>query len=144
MTEADLNPGLTKLTLHQTGHPRIHWDSSRLPRRPPGCGSTPGGSSPAYQSLLRADATVAQRCALIDAEKANYSIVWMCALLGVPRSSFYAWRHRVETATVVRRQELGGHIARIFERSRQTYGCRRVAAELNREGHPASVGLVAS
>lgn len=80
---------------------------------------------------------------MIDAEKANYSIVWMCALLGVPRSSFYAWRHRVETATVVRRQELGGHIARIFERSRQTYGCRRVAAELNREGHPASVGLVA-
>ena len=80
---------------------------------------------------------------MIDAEKANYSIVWMCQLLGVPRSSFYAWRHQVETATAARRRELSEHIKRIFERSRQTYGCRRVAKDLNRDGHPASVGLVA-
>jgi transposase-like protein len=32
------------------------------------------------------------RCALIDAEKANYPIAWMCRQVGVPRSSFYAWR----------------------------------------------------
>jgi putative transposase len=80
---------------------------------------------------------------LIDAEKANYSIVWMCRLLGVSRSSFYAWRHQVETATAARRRELAEHISRIFEGSRQTYGCRRVARALNRDGHPASVGLVA-
>jgi putative transposase len=80
---------------------------------------------------------------LIDAEKATYSVVWMCRMLGVPRSSFYAWRHRAETITGARRRELGEHIQRIFDRSRQTYGCRRVAAALNREGHPASVGLVA-
>jgi transposase InsO family protein len=80
---------------------------------------------------------------LIEAEKANYSIVWMCELLVVPRSSFYAWRNQVETATAARRRELAEHIERIFEGSRQTYGCRRVAAALNREGHPASVGLVA-
>jgi putative transposase len=28
---------------------------------------------------------------VIDAEKANYSIAFMCRLLRVPRSSFYAW-----------------------------------------------------
>jgi hypothetical protein len=39
---------------------------------------------------------------VIDAEKANYKISWMCALLGVPRSSFYAWRNRAETATAAR------------------------------------------
>jgi transposase InsO family protein len=80
---------------------------------------------------------------LIDVEKANYPIVWMCQMLGVPRSSFYAWRNQVETATAARRRELGEHITRIFTKSRRTYGCRRVAAALNREGHPASVGLVA-
>lgn len=44
------------------------------------------------RGLLRADAAVAERCALIEAEKANYPVVWMCGLLDVPRSSFYAWR----------------------------------------------------
>ncbi len=47
------------------------------------------------RDLLHEDATVAQRCALIDAEKANYSIVWMCQMVGVARLSFYAWRTRL-------------------------------------------------
>ena len=80
---------------------------------------------------------------MIDAEKANYKIAWMCRLLGVPRSSFYAWRNRAETATAARRRELGGHVRRVFEAGRGAYGCRRVAAQLNRAGHPCSVGLVA-
>jgi transposase InsO family protein len=80
---------------------------------------------------------------LIDAEKASYPIVWMCRILGVPRSTFYAWRHRAETATAARRRELAGHVRRVFTASRGTYGCRRVAAALNREDVACSVGLVA-
>jgi hypothetical protein len=80
---------------------------------------------------------------LIDAEKATYAVAWMCRMLGVPRSSFHAWRHRAETVTAARRRDLTARIERIFTASRGTYGCRRVAAELNREGRPASVGLVA-
>ena len=34
-------------------------------------------------------------------------------------------------------------VVEVFDDSRGTYGCRRVAAELNRQGHPASIGLVA-
>jgi putative transposase len=67
----------------------------------------------------------------------------MCDLLGVPRSSFYAWRNRVETATQARRRTLAAQIQRVFDDSRQTFGCRRIAAQLNREGHECSVGLVA-
>jgi putative transposase len=82
---------------------------------------------------------------VIEAEKATYPIAWMCQLLGVPRSSFYHWRERVaaETATAARRRILAGHVRRVFTAGRGAYGCRRVAAQLNREGHPCSVGLVA-
>ncbi|TDC98818.1 hypothetical protein E1181_30520 [Saccharopolyspora terrae] len=69
----------------------------------------------------------------------------MCRLLGVPRSSYYSWRRWVatETATKARRRELGTHVDRVFTEGRGTYGCRRVAAQLNREGHACSVELVA-
>ena len=80
---------------------------------------------------------------MIEAEKATYKITWMCRMLNVARSSFYAWRARVETPTQARRRELAIEIRRVFDDSRQTSGCRRVAAALNREGHECSVGLVA-
>ena len=64
-------------------------------------------------------------------------------MLAVPRSSFYAWRCRVESPTAARRRLLGIEVRRVFDGSRQTSGCRRVAAQLNREGHECSVGLVA-
>ena len=80
---------------------------------------------------------------MIDAEKATYKIAWMCRLLGVPRSSFYAWRNKAETATAARRRELAVLVKAAFEAGRGAYGCRRVAAQLNRGGHPCSVGLVA-
>jgi transposase InsO family protein len=80
---------------------------------------------------------------VIEAEKANYPVAWMCGLLGVPRSSFYAWRNRVESPTAARRRELGTQVRRVFTASRQTSGCRRVTAALNRDGVECSVGLVA-
>jgi len=83
------------------------------------------------------------RCAFIDAEKANYKVAWMCRLLAVPRSSFYAWRHRAETATAARRRELSVLVRAAFEAGRGAYGCRRVAAQLAREGYPCSTGLAA-
>jgi putative transposase len=64
-------------------------------------------------------------------------------MLTVARSSYYAWRDRTETPTATRRRQLAGQVRRVFEQSRQTFGCRRVAAQLNREGHECSVGLVA-
>jgi putative transposase len=71
---------------------------------------------------------------VIDAEKANYPIAFMCRLLTVPRSSFYAWTNRVETPTQARRRALAAAITAEFELSRQTSGCRRITAALNRAG----------
>lgn len=80
---------------------------------------------------------------MIDAEKANYPVAWMCGLLKVPRSSFYAWRNRAESPSAARRRELAVLVKAAFGAGRGAYGCRRVAAQLNRDGHPCSVGLVA-
>lgn len=80
---------------------------------------------------------------LIHAEKANYPVLWMCGILGVPRSSYYEWRARAESATAARRRELAVEVKRVFRASRDTYGCRRVARQMNREGVDCSVGLVA-
>jgi len=82
---------------------------------------------------------------LIEAEKATYSIVWMCQILGVSRSSFYDWRRQVNTvtATAARRNELGELVAGVFAEFAQTYGCRRIVRELNARGHACSVGLIA-
>jgi putative transposase len=67
----------------------------------------------------------------------------MCALLRVPRSSYYAWTHRAETPTQARRRALAVEVAAEFTNSRQTSGCRWIAAALNRRGTACSVGLVA-
>ncbi|MGH8862382.1 MAG: IS3 family transposase [Jatrophihabitantaceae bacterium] len=84
------------------------------------------------------------RCALVEAEKATYKIAWMCTLLGVARSSFYAWRSRVETPTAARRRQLAELITQAFAASRQVHGCRRIARDLNDAGHEVSVGTVAT
>src|SRR6266545_3206546 len=65
--------------------PEVVVDGARGQVDAGGLGSTRGG-------LLRPDAPVALRCAVIEAERATYPIVWMCRLLRVPRSSFHAWR----------------------------------------------------
>src|SRR4051794_28370231 len=67
----------------------------------------------------------------------------MCRLLKVPRSSFYAWTNRVETPTGARRRALAVEVAEEFKSSRQTSGCRRITAALNRAGIECSVGMVA-
>jgi putative transposase len=80
---------------------------------------------------------------LIEAEKATYDITFMCALLGVARSTYYAWTTRGQSATAARRRMLAAQIAAEFTASRATSGCRRIAAALNHKGIACSVGLVA-
>jgi len=82
-----IRPGAQDLSLVST---RIPAQTRRAPEKSSG--------------LLRADGPVAERCAVIDAEKSTYPVAWMCRLLGVPRSSFYAWRNRAESASAARRR----------------------------------------
>lgn len=80
--------------------------------------------------------------AFIDAEKALYSIVKMCAWIGVSTSGYYEWRDRPPSATARRRTRLAARIEWIFTDSDQTYGHRRIHAALTRQGERIAPELV--
>ena len=58
----------------------------------------------------------------------------MCRLLGVSTSGYYAWRVRSPSRRAQQNKELSRRIAAIHAESRQTYGARRVWAELRAQG----------
>jgi len=68
----------------------------------------------------------------------------MCRWAHVSKSGFYEWRGRPASATADRRAALRQRIIEIFDDSDQTYGYRRVHAQLEREGIEAGPELVRS
>ena len=64
----------------------------------------------------------------MHAEKDNYDITFMCRLMNVARSTYYAWTNQAETPTQARRRALAVVVAEEFDHARQTSGCRRIAA----------------
>ena len=70
------------------------------------------------------------------------TITQMCAWLEVSRSGFYEWRSRPESATVKRQERLRLLIKAISGDSDGTYGYRRIAAQLARQGVVAGLELV--
>ncbi|MGH8474106.1 MAG: IS3 family transposase, partial [Gammaproteobacteria bacterium] len=89
---------------------------------------------------------------LIDAERATvtetgekkYTIVQMCAWLEVSTSGYYEWYDRPDSATAQRRKFLELLVTTAFAESDETYGHRRVHAQLARWGEHASPELVRS
>ena len=72
--------------------------------------------------------------AFIAAEKANWPVLVLCAVLSVSRAGFYAWLRRAPSATAKADAELGRVIAEVHERSRCTYGSPRVFQALKSRG----------
>ena len=68
--------------------------------------------------------------AFIEAEKANFSIMFMCDRLGVTRQGFYAWRKRPPCQRRVVDTAYAAVIKRIHTESRGNYGAPRIHAEL--------------
>lgn len=66
----------------------------------------------------------------------------MCAWMSVSKSGYYDWKNRLQSATAERRGELKEQITTIFTVSRETYGYRRVHAELTRQGVACGPELV--
>ncbi|MER5911964.1 IS3 family transposase [Streptomyces sp. NPDC001982] len=82
-------------------------------------------------------------CRFIDAEKATednpggYSIALMCHVMGINRSTYYAWQGSRSAAVERQRveDELAGQIREIHGTSRGAYGAPRVHAALRRKGY---------
>jgi putative transposase len=70
----------------------------------------------------------------IDAEKALYPIAVLCAVLGVARGAYYAWRGRRPSARVRRDAELSAEIVASHRRNRGVYGSPRIHADLRARG----------
>jgi putative transposase len=96
---------------------------------------------------------VTEKFEFIDAEYAAYlesgdayvpSVVKMCRWMKVSRSGFYEWRSAPESATAKRRAELALIVTKSFEESNETYGYRRVHADLAAWGVPCGPELVRS
>ncbi len=70
----------------------------------------------------------------ILAQKAQFPITVMCALLGVSCSGFHAWRARPTSRHARSDEQLAVQIAAVHVRSRRTYGSPRVQATLRAKG----------
>jgi putative transposase len=85
---------------------------------------------------------VSSKYEFIDGLKCAYPIVRMCNWLEVSKSGFYEWRGRPASATAERRAQLTERIVKIFDDSDETYGYRRVHAELGRQAVEGGLELV--
>ena len=66
----------------------------------------------------------------IEAEKANFSIKFMCERLGVTRGGFYGWRRRPPSRRRITDAAYTAVIKKIHADSRGNYGAPRICAEL--------------
>jgi len=66
----------------------------------------------------------------------------MCAWLSVSSSGFFDWRKRPTSATAQRRDRLEALVTKAFKESDETYGYRRVHAQLARWGVPCGPELI--
>ena len=62
--------------------------------------------------------------------------------IGVSKSGYYEWKDRPLSATAEQQEYLKGKIGEIFDDNDETYGYRRVHAELVRQGEEATSELV--
>jgi putative transposase len=75
----------------------------------------------------------------VEANQADFPTAVMCRVLGVSTSGYYEWRRRPPSARALADEVLTEQIQDVHGRSRQTYGYRRITAELV-DGRGGGVG----
>jgi putative transposase len=68
------------------------------------------------------------------AEKANFPIAFMCRMLSLARSGYYAWLHAVPSERTLEERALVVHLHEAYRQSNATYGSPRLFRELRKQG----------
>ena len=76
--------------------------------------------------------------AFIKSHRTTFSVSLMCKVMEVTRSAFYDWLNRPESARNREDRQLSEKVKKIHEKSRETYGARRIRQELVEDGEPIS------
>lgn len=66
----------------------------------------------------------------IERQRSRFKVSRMCRVLSVSTSGYYAWRERPQSTRSQRQQRLTAAIEDSFKASHETYGARRVRADL--------------
>lgn len=74
--------------------------------------------------------------AFISRQSAAYSVVLLCAVMGVSRSAYYAWLHRPARVISPDELRLYRRIKVLFKASRNSLGSRELSKKLREEGFP--------
>jgi transposase InsO family protein len=77
------------------------------------------------------------------AQQYHYPIQDLCLVLGVPRSSYYAWRKRRPSPRAAQNRRLRETLCALFVANRKVYGSPRLTLCLQEQGIPCSRNRVA-
>jgi transposase InsO family protein len=83
------------------------------------------------------------RYAVIAAHVKWFTVAFMCRVLGVAPSGYYAWLGRSPSKHATKDEALGVHIRTSFATSKRRYGSPRVHADLKAAGHKVARKRVA-
>jgi len=83
------------------------------------------------------------RYRFIEEHRQTYAVGRLCTMLGIKRSSYYAWKKRRPSPRIQADQAMIDHIRRIYKMSRRAYGSPRVYAQLKKQGYSCNLKRVA-
>ena len=64
--------------------------------------------------------------------QANYPVAWLCRILWISTSGYYAWLNRPPSARAQSDARLSERIRTLHQRSRGSYGVPRILEDLQR------------
>jgi putative transposase len=80
---------------------------------------------------------------VVNEEKPETPVRFLCRDFGVPASSYYRWKGSAPGVRLLRKEEVSEAIKEIFKVSRETYGSPRINGELRENGIWVSENTVA-
>ncbi len=76
--------------------------------------------------------------AWIKQHRGEFTVLSMCRFLEVSQSAYYDWLHRISSFREREDEQLSGIVKKVFEKSRNTYGTRRLKIAMSRQGRSVS------